>query len=77
MIDTNCSVYSKTDHRLDCPVANYHSWAKILGMDIQIDDGVEITAQELTAGLLWEITYYGGAEEISKENQQHILKIKK
>ena len=60
MIDMNCSVYTRTDHQLVCTMAEYHSWAEILGMDIQIDDDVEITAQELTAGLLWEITYYGG-----------------
>ncbi|MBU3836823.1 MAG: hypothetical protein H9777_00545 [Candidatus Phocaeicola faecigallinarum] len=48
----NCSVYSKTDHRLDCPVANYNSWVEILRVDIQFDDDVEITTQELTAGLL-------------------------
>ena len=58
-------------------MAEYHSWAEILGMDIQIDDDVEITAQELTAGLLWEITYYGGTEEISKENRKRRFKIKK
>ena len=52
MIDMNCSVYSKTDHRLDCPVANYNSWVEILRVNIQFDDDVEITTQELTAGLL-------------------------
>lgn len=75
MIDMNCSVYSRTGHQLVCPMAEYPSWAEILGMDIQIDNDVEITAQELTAGLLWEITYYGGTEEISKENQKRIFKI--
>lgn len=59
MIDMNCSVYSKADNLRDCPMANYHSWAEILGMDILIDEDVEITPLELTAGLLWEITYYG------------------
>ena len=41
-----------------------------LGMDILIDEDVEITPLELTAGLLWEITYYGGTEEMSHENQK-------
>ena len=45
-------------------MANYHSWAEILGMDILIDEDVEITPLELTAGLLWEITYYWGKEEM-------------
>ncbi|WP_288911510.1 DUF6557 family protein [uncultured Bacteroides sp.] len=70
MLDMNCSVYSKSDHQLVCPMAAYSLWTEILEMDIQIDDDVEITAQELTAGLLWEITYYGSTEEMSNENRK-------
>lgn len=70
MLDMNCSVYSKSDHQLVCPIAAYSLWTEILEMDIQIDDDVEITAQELTAGLLWEITYYGSTEEMSNENRK-------
>lgn len=58
-------------------MAEYPSWEEIIGMDIQIDDDVEIAAQELTTRLLWEITYYGGTKEISKENQKRIFKVKK
>ena len=76
MIDMNYSVYSKADNLRDCPMANYHSWAEILGMDILIDEDVEITPLELTAGLLWEITYYGGTEEMSHENQKRIFNLK-
>ena len=76
MIDMNCSVYSKADNLRDCPMANYHSWAEILGMDILIDEDVEITPLELTAGLLWEITNYGGTEEMSHENQKRIFNLK-
>ena len=70
MLDMNCSVYSKSDHQLVCPMAAYSLWTEILEMDIQIDDDVEITDQELTAGLLWEITYYGSTEEMSNENRK-------
>lgn len=76
MIDMNCSVYSKADNLRDCPMANYHSWTEILGMYILIDEDVEITPLELTAGLLWEITYYGGTEEMSHENQKRIFNLK-
>lgn len=76
-VDMNCSVYSKPDCQLVCPMAEYPSWEEFIGMDIQIDDDVEIAAQELTTGLLWEITYYGGTKEISKENQKRIFKVKK
>ena len=70
MLDMNCSVYSKSDHQLVCPMAAYSLWTEILEMDIQIDDDVEITAQVLTAGLLWEITYYGSTAEMSNENRK-------
>ena len=36
-------------------------------MEIVVDGDVQITPQELTAGLLWEITYYGGTEELVKD----------
>ena len=73
MIDMNCSVYSRTDHSRICPVADYPSWEEILGMEIVFDEDVSITSKELTAGLLWEITYYGGTEEMSNENRKLIF----
>lgn len=63
MIDMNCSVYNPKDED-SCyyPVASYSHWAALLGMKIHIGEDVVITLQELTAGLLWEITYYGETE---------------
>ena len=73
LVDMNCSVYEKGSDNLYSPMANYPFWAEILGMEIVVEEGVQITPQELTAGLLWEITYYGGAEGLSRENQKRIL----
>ena len=64
MIDMNCSVYDpKGEDNGYYPVAGYPNWAALLGMKIHIEEDVTITLQELTAGLLWEITYYGETEE--------------
>ena len=41
------------------PEINIDSITKILGMNITIEHDIIITPQELTAGLFWEITYYG------------------
>lgn len=69
MIDMNCAVM---DGKYSCgPVALYLSWSEIIGMKIAIDNDVSITPQELVAGLLWEITYYGGSEEMAKYNLEH------
>lgn len=59
MIDMNCSVYDKDADEIFQPMATYASWPEILGMKIIIEHDVIITPQELTAGLFWEITYYG------------------
>ena len=72
MIDMNCSVYAKVDNQLICPMSSFPSWEEIIGMGIVIDEDVLITLEELTAGLLWEITYYGGTEEISNRNRKRI-----
>ncbi|UKI17812.1 MAG: hypothetical protein L6V80_06735 [Bacteroidales bacterium] len=37
-------------------------------MEIVVAADVRISPQELTAGLLWEITYYGGSEKMVKAN---------
>lgn len=69
MIDMNCAVM---DGKNTCgPVALYLSWSEIIGMKIAIDNGVLVTPQELVAGLLWEITYYGGSEEMVKYNLEN------
>lgn len=33
----------------------------------------KIAPKELVAGLLWEITYYGGTEAMSNENQERFF----
>ena len=68
MIDMNCSVYDKADNHLDCPMACYPSWSEIAGMEVVVEKDIVITPQELVAGLLWEITYFGGTEEIAQKN---------
>lgn len=70
MIDMNCSVYSKVDNHLDCPVASYPSWSVIAGMEVVVERDVVVTPQELVAGLLWETTYFGGTEEIARKNME-------
>ena len=75
MIDMNCSVYNPKDEDNNYyPVASYSPWSALLGMKIHIDEDVAITLQELTAGLLWEITYYGETEE---KIQDHLGKLSK
>lgn len=59
MIDMNCSVYDKEADEIFQPMATYIPLSEILGMDINIEHDIVITPQELTAGLFWEITYYG------------------
>lgn len=63
MIDMNCSVHRSVDKQRECPLSSYPHWSEIMGMEITIDEDVQITPPELTAGLLWEITYYGGTEK--------------
>lgn len=66
MIDMNCRVIHG---KIMCgPVATYLSWSEIVGMKICVRKGVVITPQELVAGLLWEMTYFGGSEEQIKDN---------
>lgn len=72
MIDMNCSVYTKANDRFDCPVACYPSWRKAVGMEIKLlEDDIELTLQELAAGLFWEITYFGGTEEMAQRNMEN------
>ena len=66
MIDMNCSIYNPKDEDSDYyPVASYSPWSALLGT---------ITLQELTAGLLWEITYYGETEEMVQEHLEKLFK---
>ncbi len=66
MIDMNCAVFDKKISY--GPVATYFSWSELLGMRVYKKKDVEISLPELVAGLLWEITYYGGSEEMAKYN---------
>ena len=45
-----------------------------MNCSIHIDEDVTITLQELTAGLLWEITYYGETEEMVQEHLEKLFK---
>ena len=75
MIDMNCSVYDPKDEDSNYyPVASYSPWAVLLGMNIHIGEDVTITLQELIAGLLWEITYYGETEEMVQKNLDELFK---
>lgn len=67
LVDMNCTVCEGGNDSLCSPMASHPSWAEVLGMEIVMDGDVQITPQELTAGLLWEITYYGGTEELVKD----------
>ena len=73
MIDMNCSVYDKADNHLNCPVACYPSWSEIAGMEVVVEKDIVITPQELVAGLLWEITYFGGTEDMAGKNRKRIF----
>ena len=67
LVDMNCTVREGGNDTFCSPMASHPSWAEVLGMEIVVDGDVQITPQELTAGLLWEITYYGGTEELVKD----------
>lgn len=73
MVDMNCSVYAKEDNALCYPLSNHSHWAESVGMEIVIGEDVKIAPKELVAGLLWEITYYGGTEAMSNENQERFF----
>lgn len=55
-VDMNCSVYDKQE-QLVCPLAAYEVDDEILAMEVEIDDDVDISEQELIAGLFWEMSY--------------------
>lgn len=56
----NCAIYNKNEDEFLQPVATYSPLSEVLGMRTIISSDIIITPQELTAGLFWEITYYGG-----------------
>ena len=73
-IDMNCSIYDKNKDEIYQPMATYPKWSEILGMRIIIEYDIVIRPQELTAGLLWEITYYGEMEEMIQEHLEKLFK---
>ena len=74
LIDMNCSIYDKNRDEICQPMAIYPKWSKILGMRIIIEYDIIITPQELTAGLLWKITYYGETEEMIQGHLDKLFK---
>lgn len=74
LIDMNCSIYDKNKDEIYQPMATYPKWSEILGMRIIIEYDIIIRPQELTAGLLWEITYYGETEKMVKEHLEGMFK---
>ena len=56
-IDMNCHVKNKTTFCYS--VADQKDMIEVLGMEVKVDDDVEIGEVELAAGLFWEMTYRG------------------
>ena len=54
-IDMNCSIRGKKGFRYT--VAGQEDMIEVLGMEVKVDDDVEISEVELAAGLFWEMTY--------------------
>lgn len=74
LIDMNCSIYDKNKDEIRQPMATYPIWSEILDMRIVIEYDIIIRPQELIAGLLWEITYYGETEKMVKEHLEGMFK---
>ena len=74
LIDMNCSIYDKKRDEICQPMVTYPRWSEILGMRIIIEYNIIIRPQELTAGLLWEITYYGETEEMVQKHLEGMFK---
>ena len=54
-IDMNCHVRNK--NTFCYAVADQKDMIEVLGMEVRVDDDVEISEVELAAGLFWEMTY--------------------
>lgn len=74
LIDMNCSIYDKNGDEICQPMATYPIWSEILNMRIIIEYDMIIRPQELTAGLLWEITYYGETDKMIQEHLEKMFK---
>lgn len=74
LIDMNCSIYDKNRDEICQPMATYPIWSEILGMRIIIEYDIISDYKKLTAGLLWEITYYGETEEMVQKHLEKMFK---
>lgn len=74
LIDMNCYIYDKNGDEICQPMATYPIWSEILNMRIIIEYDMIIRPQELTAGLLWEITYYGETDKMIQEHLEKMFK---
>ena len=57
MIDMNCMVCDQENNFLH-PLAKHENKNEALGMDIIVEDYIDINELDLAAGLFWEMTYY-------------------
>lgn len=73
MIDMNCRILDKSNDGLCGPLAWHPSWSELIGMEIAVNEDVDISLEELAAGLFWEITYYGGNEQEAERNRKSLL----
>ena len=56
-VDMNCTVCDQENNILH-PLAMHENNEEALGMDVVVEDDVDINELDLTAGLFWEMTYY-------------------
>ena len=57
MLDMNCTVCDSAGEILH-PLAIHENKAEALGMEVIVENYVDIDVLDLTAGLFWEMTYY-------------------
>ena len=57
MLDMNCTVCNCDDDILHA-LAEHENKEEALGMEVIVEDYVDIDELDLTAGLFWEMTYY-------------------
>jgi hypothetical protein len=55
-------------------IGSYSYLSEILGMEIIVNSNIAFSLEKLTAGLLWEITYYGTTKEIVQEHLEEMFK---
>ena len=65
-IDMNCSIRGKKGLRYT--VAGQEDMIEVLGMEVKVDNDVEISEVELAAGLFWEMTYKKPKKIVNKDS---------